>query len=741
MALVANCDSDLRVYEPTLSYNFPSREVEYAARSSLLHTIRTSYRKALCRLDGGSSSRLRRRVLARLADGGAICLGLLDPVSNILANALTTYASTGAHQPRRRDEEEGALVMLMEIMAKRSLDALLAFLTRFFPFLVESQALLYLHLARADLLLAARIALSDLGMKRFGSSHPAAVDDALRTALRCAALAAAHPDPDRLVGAWLTVSCSLHRAIKLLRKLRRRSSLSAERKLTRLLRRPTPELRDGGGEDDNDSVWRRAASRLPCPTSVPFNHTTFLKRALQDAIHGFYLQALARLPAGELRSRFHRSLLKAGHCYGPLDPVSNIILNTIWYDAAFPPTVKLDMDLICTLSLHQMENRSLYGLASFLSTRYHRIRFHEAMRCLLRADANLLIADPNLDPQGSLSVLGLQELQATLQAFRAAGFCDAMDGVYTLAQGRPDTSVEKGFLAAAIAGHHPNPDAQAKFLSSCKPALGSFLLLLQSGEQLSSQDVQLLASKLLSPQSSCEKPLLPFLIASPFVMELVRKHARILNKVASVLHQMPDGDNYELLVVCGVNDEVSGPIHSLDSDSFAPYSCRRSHVNFFATHKIAKGVPQLFFAELSNGDRDEAELQPFCCLVSTPKPCAERVRCLYCDYSGIKIVHPQQDFHGREWEFEQMACGKDPNNDKFDPEIMVPYYTNLNIIDNSSLVADIVYTRLKEDDFYEDSYGKKSAVDDDLDCEGDLDLMSDDDLPAWAYDLVSSSIC
>jgi hypothetical protein len=30
-------------------------------------------------------------------------------------------------------------------------------------------------------------------------------------------------------------------------------------------------------------------------------------------------------------------LVVSGHCYGPLDPVSNIILNAIWYDAAYPP--------------------------------------------------------------------------------------------------------------------------------------------------------------------------------------------------------------------------------------------------------------------------------------------------------------------------------------------------------------------------------------------------------------------
>uniref|UniRef100_A0A0D9WT12 PIR2-like helical domain-containing protein n=1 Tax=Leersia perrieri TaxID=77586 RepID=A0A0D9WT12_9ORYZ len=63
---------------------------------------------------------------------------------------------------------------------------------------------------------------------------------------------------------------------------------------------------------------------------------------LLDAIHGIYIRVLAVLPAagGEIwakRGRFIRSLLAAGHCYGPLDPVSNIVVNAVFHDAASPP--------------------------------------------------------------------------------------------------------------------------------------------------------------------------------------------------------------------------------------------------------------------------------------------------------------------------------------------------------------------------------------------------------------------
>ena len=122
-----------------------------------------------------------------------------------------------------------------------------------------------------------------------------------------------------------------------------------------------------------------------------------MTRALLETVHSLYLQALARLPAGELCSRFHRSQLRAGHCYGPLDPVSNIIVNTIWYDAEFPRTPELELDMVSTRSLHRIEARSMYGLVSFLCTRYNHLDFHHATRCLLDTDASLLLADPDLD--------------------------------------------------------------------------------------------------------------------------------------------------------------------------------------------------------------------------------------------------------------------------------------------------------------------------------------------------------
>jgi len=669
MSLVSNsAPSDLRIYKPTIIAGCPQTKELSESRAHVLQKIQSGYRKArkLFEARGGKAPAC-----------SSLCLGLLDPVSNLVINNLISY-----RRKRKRNCKPSRVCEVgeEEDLERRSLDGMVAFLTRLFPDLAESQAVRYLYLADADAVVAAVIIVSHVGMKRFDNSDPAVMEMAL---LKCAVLAAGHPDPDRVVCAWRNISSRMEKVLCLLTRLSGNPpahySVTAIDILSTMLNEGAPF----DCEEDMSWVWQLANARCPSPCSVPYRHTRLLSRTLHDAIHAFYLQALARLPAGELCSRFHRSLLKGGYCYGPLDPVSNIIINTIWYDAVFPPSKTLELDIIGMESLQRMENRSVYGLASFLCTRYHHFSFQQAVRCLLKADANLVLADHNLDP-AAFGTMGCgPPLFSTAQP-----------------QGPPNTGVDKAFFAAAKAGCHPNPEAQVKLLTSCKAMLGSAMSLLQDSSKLSSQDVQRLAMLLCPESPSGETGALP-------LKGYRHVHTRISKKVNALLNayeNMPNGDpKFKLHVICGVNDQVSC------STSDLPRGHHHSHVNFLATPKsqCGGGVPTLFFAEIGNSYEDAS----FCRPVPLPLPCAAQVLCLHCEFMGTRIVHPVgMDFHGGESEFEKMACRKYPYDDDVG---------NMDIINHRFNLAESIYGSVIEDSLYDDLDGHKSK-------ERDLSSMSID---------------
>ncbi|XBH61022.1 hypothetical protein VPH35_115534 [Triticum aestivum] len=636
MALVSNPgDPALRIYGPNIYSGYPSPEEDSESRSYLLHKIGSFYRKARRRLA------CRRRLQAH-----GLCVGLLDPVSNVVVNSSIVHHSR--KRERWRDREDAP----QEDLERRSLDGLVVFLTRLFPNLAEGLAVRYLRLAKADALIAACAVASDHGIKWFHDCEAAPA--LINTALKCAGLAAGHPDADRLVHAWRNVSSRVDDALSLLDLLRESQS---QRRRSHVVRDLASMVNEGPPQAREVAVrcaWQLAeASLRRHPRSMPQPDNDLPNRTLQDTIHGFYLEALARLPAGP---GFHRSLVMAGHCYGPLDPVSNIIVNTL--------------NVIGTRSLHRVENRSLYGLASFLCTRYHGFGFHQAVRRLLEADANLLLADPNLDPAAA----PLRHVQE--------------------AQNPPDAGLREAFLAAATAACHPNPDAQAKLLTSCKEMLGPAMSLLRPGcGKLSSHDFQRLA-RLLSPESTydheSETALPPVSLKSYPLADLADLYT-VVSK------GMPNGDpSYELHTICGVNDRVGGPAQ------WPPHECGRCHVNFLATPKSPSGGagdPTLFFAEIhSDGTYDS-----FCCPVALPLPCAAQIRCVYCEAMGTRIVHPVTiDFRGRDSEFEMLARQKDPCQRE---------EATLRIINHRRLMAENVHCKEKEDILYDGVDGHKNKFD------------------------------
>ncbi|XP_044379327.1 uncharacterized protein [Triticum aestivum] len=609
--------------------------------------------------------------LRRFLDA-ATSVGLLDPVSNIVVSALLAAAA---------DPVDGAsaLVGVDKDMKQRSLDGLVAFLTCFFPHLTDWEAVRYLVLAEAGPLVAARIVVEDRRTKCFRPGS-AATNGALKLALKCAMVAAKHPCPSELAGVWLSLCSSLdtlEKAVSLLLAVRPNSPgdiLHTLAKQTADVPCPAPV----GIASSLIRPWELAARRSERAAKVTHQYSWSLRRVLLHTIHGFYLQALARLPGGELRSRYHRSMLKAGHCYGPFDPVTNIIVNTIWYEATFPPLSQLDeLDILGTLNLMRIEAQSFYGLVSFLCTRDKDLNADQAIRFLLDTDLNMT----------------------------ATKHCSSVQ------------EEQEAFRAAATAAWHPRPDAQAGFLSSCKtPAVLSLLSDNGGQQQLSSQCVQQLAMLLSSAFHSTgilvqqKQPVAIYkrrLDLTMYEGRIQRRaHRRISRKVKAALSRYEEQACYQLHVVCGVNTYVSGPDESMHSimmqkkkDPVEEDYYHHTHANFLVTRNVGSvgSVPVLFFAELSNKN-DDQDSQLLCCPVEFPLPGAEPVRCLFCEQEGIRIVHPAsgEGFHGHEVEFEKMVRGEDLFKNVGYPE----EYDNDRILTNSEFVTDTVADGLDEDCMY-----------------------------------------
>jgi hypothetical protein len=92
-----------------------------------------------------------------------------------------------------------------------------------------------------------------------------------------------------------------------------------------------------------------------------------MKMCLLDTIHGWYIQALAMLPSDH-QPLLLGAVLAAGHCYGVMeDPMSNIVVNSIWYNARFPHSETADEDDDdFVIKVTRADSSSLHGLIAIL---------------------------------------------------------------------------------------------------------------------------------------------------------------------------------------------------------------------------------------------------------------------------------------------------------------------------------------------------------------------------------------
>uniref|UniRef100_I1QTT7 PIR2-like helical domain-containing protein n=1 Tax=Oryza glaberrima TaxID=4538 RepID=I1QTT7_ORYGL len=254
------------------------------------------------------------------------------------------------------------------------------FMTSYFRYLPTLEALNFLCAAEGDLLAAVHLVEAERCMScAFDIGSCTA-----RTALRCTAGAAGHRDPGRVASEMLSLFSKAYKiASHLLSRTADRLTCSAI--LVLVPPRLPPELAAFSPLASLGVTVKDERTLERCTKS--------LQSVLVDKIHGFYLEALALLPQHLLRGRYHRSVVMAGHCYGPLDPASNIILNTIWYDAAFPVPKEqhLDLDMIGRWALIRAECCSIAGLVAGLAGDYNPSEL-QAIRCLLYANGDFATA-------------------------------------------------------------------------------------------------------------------------------------------------------------------------------------------------------------------------------------------------------------------------------------------------------------------------------------------------------------
>ncbi|KAM0859554.1 hypothetical protein ACQ4PT_047124 [Festuca glaucescens] len=285
-------------------------------------------------------------------------------------------------------------------------------------------------------------------------------------------------------------------------------------------------------------------------------YTESLKMRLHGMIHAFYLKVFTMLPSDVLRGLM-RYILFDGHCYGPMDPVSNIIINSIWHSMFFPlPSAGSESqayDILDTLSMLRVEVRSLNGLIA------------------------LVKANSDCSMQQAMEYL-------------CSNSCHMSQ----------DISTPHGFHTAAEAAQHPQHAALGSFLSSLtphmlanlRPFLGinngthssetlhqvRFVLareLRQTAVLLPPKEAQLckvVKDALLIKRSECKNMRL-------FIRSEL---AEVLKKYAS---EHPQEPKYEPSVICGLVESYYS-----DRDSY--------HVNFVAASESGDDN-QLFFAELN----------------------------------------------------------------------------------------------------------------------------------------------
>ncbi|KAE8791706.1 hypothetical protein D1007_33837 [Hordeum vulgare] len=634
----------------------------------LLETILHLYEEAFERLPVHDMPVEAADQLAISMRKGGLCLGLLDPVANIILNTIALlphdFGYMAAKRRRskrlagRRDSSSSWVVpsscrrVTWRSIAVSSCRALVRFMVGYFGCLSEEQATRYLHWAHADLALAVQLVEHDLRAAHVAPPDPASART--QAAFKYAAICGWHPAPDDLLrlhasplpkqrlrdaapflnkgGRKLTV----HHVITIMDLLRYQEGAAVDLQVNLL-----PSARelvvycrnlkaDEGNLDISNTTssddfhmvtikverhgYHFAALRSPedyrsmmssclkgaaemhrvvnsC-SSDACEYTLSLRMRLYDMIHGFYLKVFAMLPSTWLDLIPH--ILYAGHCYGPLDPVSNIITNSILHRLVRPipwlgSKIKV-YDILDTLSMLRVEVRSLEGLIA-----------------LVRASSK-----PRCSTQQAMEHLSCKR-------------CDLSQESHTSQQ----------FAAAAAAARHPYDVLGSSLAPSLIIDLRRMLATSANG-RISSESLEQIMCILKETCAPMCGPLLPYAakLSKEAKETLLEKrshymkmklfiHAELAQVLKKYAFEHPLEPKYVPSVICG----LVAASESLDRFSY--------HVNFVAASESGIADNQLFFADI-NAPFSHPSKPSFCCRL----PLTSAGRCYYRKASARKIVYP-----------------------------------------------------------------------------------------------------
>ncbi|VAI12197.1 unnamed protein product [Triticum turgidum subsp. durum] len=403
--------------------------------------------------------------------------------------------------------------------------------------------------------------------------------------------------------------------------------------------------------EDAEKAYRRGGLVESCCGDA-CEYTESLRMRLHSTIHAIYLKVFTMLPRS---MRLIRDILFAGHCYGPMDPVSNIIVNSIWHSIFYPlPLTEIEeYHIIDALSMLRVEVRSLEGLITLVRGNF----------------------DSGCSTQQVMEHLSLK-------------CCDLSQETHTLQQ----------CAAAAAAARHPQHAALGSFLASLTPnVLYDLRRLLTTGtngvispESLG-QIEQFLRYKAvtLDPEPRkvselCEEAKVTLQRMKSYYdsmsLYLCSKLEQLLQKYAS---EHPLEPKYVLTVICGM---VAGS-ESLDRECY--------HVNFVAASKSRTAGNKLFFAELNWSCPGEQAKPDFCC----PLPLIHTGRCYYGKGTARKIVYPDSvDF--LECDHDITADGTEHTDGMLDVDLMFDFRSDAQFADDMMGYCEHQKKLLQEGDEY-----------------------------------------